>query len=148
MGSNVWWFLMVIYQHVFTSVYHEHRKCPIIAVRPEMVLVQQKRWKMCLPISFYAQTSNQNRTRSLPYQDMHDDVIKWRHFARYWLFERGIHRSPVNSPLKGQWRGALMFSLICVWTNGWENNREAGDLRQYRAHYDVIVMCKPNHRRD
>ena len=23
--------------------------------------------------------------------------------------------SPVNSPHKGQWRGALMFSLICVW---------------------------------
>ena len=33
-----------------------------------------------------------------------------------------------------------MFPLICVWINGWENNREAGDLRRYRAHYDVIVM--------
>ena len=47
---------------------------------------------------------------------------------------------PVNSPHKGQWRGALMFSLICVWINGWVNNREAGDLRRYCAHYDVIVM--------
>ena len=47
---------------------------------------------------------------------------------------------PVNSPHKGQWRGALMFSLICVWINGWVNNRKAGDLRHYRAHYDVIVM--------
>ena len=47
---------------------------------------------------------------------------------------------PVNSPHKGQWRGALMFSLICVWINGWVNNREAGDLRRYRAHYDVTVM--------
>ena len=37
------------------------------------------------------------------------------------------HRPPVNSPHKGQWRGALMFSLICVWINGWVNNREAGD---------------------
>ena len=55
-------------------------------------------------------------------------------------FVRGIHRSPVNSPHKGQWRGALMFPLICVWINGWVNNREAGDLRRYRAHYDVIVM--------
>ena len=53
---------------------------------------------------------------------------------------RGIHRSPVNSPHKGQWRGALMFSLICIWINGWLNNREAGDLRRDRAHYDVIVM--------
>ena len=42
----------------------------------------------------------------------HDDVIKWKHFPRYWPFVRGIHRSPVNSPHKGQWRGALMFSLI------------------------------------
>ena len=52
----------------------------------------------------------------------------------------GIHRSPVNSPHKGQWRGALMFSLICVWINGWVNNREAGDLRCYRVLYDVTVM--------
>ena len=48
--------------------------------------------------------------------------------------------SPVNSPHKGQWRGALMFSLICVWMNGWVNNREAGDLIRHRAHYDAIVM--------
>ena len=45
-----------------------------------------------------------------------DDVIKWKHFPRYWPFVRGIHRSPVNSPHKGQWRGALIFSLICAWT--------------------------------
>ena len=72
----------------------------------------------------------------------HDDVIKWKHFPGYWPFVRGIHRSPVNSPHKGQWRGALIFSLICVWINGWVNNREAGDLRRYRAHYDVSVMDK------
>ena len=41
---------------------------------------------------------------------------------------------------KGQWRGAFMFSLICVWINVWINNREAGDLRHYLAHYDVTVM--------
>ena len=70
----------------------------------------------------------------------HDDVIKGKHFPRYWPFVRGIHRSAVNSPHKGQWRGSLMFSVICVWINGSVNNREAGDLRRYRAHYDVIVM--------
>ena len=70
----------------------------------------------------------------------HDDVIKWKHFPRNWPFVPGIHRSPVNSPHKGQWRGTLMFSLICVWINDWINNREAGDLRRYRVHYDVIVM--------
>ena len=68
------------------------------------------------------------------------DVIKWKHFPRYWPFVRGIHRSRVNFPHKGQWRGALMFSLICARINGWVNNREAGDLRRYHAHYDVIVM--------
>ena len=62
------------------------------------------------------------------------------HFPRYWPFVRGIHRWPVNSPHKGQWRGALMFSLICAWINSWVNNREAGDLRRHRVHYDVIVM--------
>ena len=73
-------------------------------------------------------------------QCFHDDVIKWKHFPRYCPFVRGIHRSPVNSPHKGQWRGALMLSLICVWINGWVNNREVGDLRRYRAHFDVTVM--------
>ena len=70
----------------------------------------------------------------------HDDVIKWKHFPRYCLFVRWIHRSPVNSSHKGQWRGALMLPLICVWTNAWVNNRDAGDLRRYRVHYDVTVM--------
>ena len=55
----------------------------------------------------------------------HADVIKWKHF-----------------PHKGQWRGALMFSLIFAWINGWVNNREAGDWRRYRTHYDVTVMYK------
>ena len=70
----------------------------------------------------------------------HDDVIRWKHFPRNWPFVRGIHRSSVNSPHKGQWRWALMFSLSCVWINDWVNSREAGDLRRYIAHYDVIVM--------
>ena len=52
----------------------------------------------------------------------------------------GIHRSPVNFPHTDQWRGALMFSLICDWTNGWVNNQDAGDFRRHRAHYDVTVM--------
>ena len=33
-------------------------------------------------------------------QYTHDDVIKWKHFSRYWPFVRGIRRSPVNSPHK------------------------------------------------
>ena len=71
---------------------------------------------------------------------VHDDVIHWKHVPRYRPFVRGIHRSPVISPHKGQWRGALMFSLIWTRINGWVNNGEAGDLRRYCAHYDVTVM--------
>ena len=67
----------------------------------------------------------------------HDDVIKWKHFPRHWPFVQGIHRSPVSSPHKGQWRGALMFSLICSWMNVWVSNR---DLRRHRTHHDVTVM--------
>ena len=66
--------------------------------------------------------------------------MKSKHFPCYWPFVRGIHRSALNSPHKGQWRGALMFSLICVWITGWTNNRGAGDLRRHRAHYDVTLM--------
>ena len=61
-------------------------------------------------------------------------------FPRYWPFVRGIHRSPVNSPHKVQWRGALVLSLTCAGVNGWLNNREAGDLRRHGTHYDVTVM--------
>ena len=43
-------------------------------------------------------------------------------------------------PHEGQWRGALMFYLICIWINGWVNNREAGDLRRHHAHYDITQM--------
>ena len=45
-----------------------------------------------------------------------------------------------NSSVPGQWRGALIFTLICARINGWVNNCKAGDLRRSRAHYHVIVM--------
>ena len=70
--------------------------------------------------------------------------IWWRHqmetFPRYWPFVKGIHRSPMDYPHKGQWREALVFSLICTWTNGKANIRDAGDLRRYRSHYDATIM--------
>ena len=93
---------------------------------------------LCQRTKLYMMTSSHGRASRIP-----DDVIKWKHFRRYWPFVRRIHRSPVISPHRGQWRGALMFSLICTWTNGWINNQDAGDLRRHRAHYDVIVMYRP-----
>ena len=61
----------------------------------------------------------------------HDDAMKWKHFPRYWPFcvQRPVTRM-------------LMFSLICAWIKAWVKNREAGNLRHHRAHYDVIVMMK------
>ena len=69
-----------------------------------------------------------------------DDFIKLKHILCYWPLVRGIHRSPANSLHKGQWRRALIFFLICSWTNGWANHQDDCDLRHYRAHYDVTVM--------
>ena len=65
-----------------------------------------------------------------------DDVTK--HFPGYWPYVRGIHWPPVDSHHKCQWRGALMFSLMCAWTNGLANNRNAG-LRRHGTHYDATV---------
>ena len=71
----------------------------------------------------------------------HDDVIKLKHFPRYWSFVRGIHRSPMDSPHKGKRRGTLKF-FISTWTNGWANTRDAGDLRRHRAYHDVTIMLQ------
>ena len=71
----------------------------------------------------------------------------WAHqmetFSVLLAFLMGIHQSPVNSPHKGQWRGAMIFSLICAWINGWAIHRGTGNLRRHRGHYDVIVMILP-----
>ena len=88
----------------------------------------------------YSTMWSNGRNRKRCHETFHDDVIKWKHFPRHRPFVRGIHQSPVNSPHKGQWRGTLMFSLICARVNCWVKYREAGDLRRHRAHYDVIVM--------
>ena len=71
-------------------------------------------------------------------------MTSWRHqmetFSALLAICAGNSPVPVNSPHKGQWRGALMFSLICARINGWVNNGKAGDLIRNRAHYDVTVI--------
>ena len=72
---------------------------------------------------------------SFPLQG-HDNVIKWKHFPRYCVELTGhqwIPRTKANDA-----------ELWCfLWSppeiNGWVNNRQVGDLRRHRAHYDVIV---------
>ena len=58
----------------------------------------------------------------------------------WWRHQMDTFFRLVNFPHKGQSRGALIFSLICAWINGWINNREAGDFRRQQAQYDVTVM--------
>ena len=50
--------------------------------------------------------------------------------------------SPVTGefPDEGQWCQFFMFSLICAWTNGWVNNRDASDLRRHSAHYVTVML--------
>ena len=71
-------------------------------------------------------------------------VSLWRHqmetFSALLALYAGNSSVTGEFPHKGQWRGVSMFSLICSWINARVNNREAGDLRRHRAHYDVIVM--------
>ena len=122
-------------QFIYSSIYvcySMYTRLPQIAYLKESRL---RLWNMTLRMVNFNDDNNWS----------HDDVIKWKHFPRYWPFVRGIHRFPVNSPHKGQWYGALVLSLICVWIHDWVNNPEAGDLRRYRAHYDVIVMQDISH---
>ena len=87
---------------------------------------------------------------------MHDDAIKWKYFLRYWPFVLGIHRSPVNSQHKGQWRGALMFILnkrLCKQSRRWwfatpsrslrrhsNGMHECGQYTVYSAYLAVIFL--------
>ena len=73
----------------------------------------------------------------------HDDVIKWKHFPRYWPFVRGIHRSgdfPAQRPVT---RSFDVFFDLRPNIQYWVNNREVGDLRRHRCQYDVNIMTLP-----
>ena len=108
---------------------------------PKSALLSFLRKSTGWPVYMYSLKWTVNR-KAFHWHHIHDDVIKWKHFPGYWPFVMRIHRWPVDCPHKGRWRGALMFSLICAWTNGWENNRHAGDLS--RLHYDVTGMFTRN----
>ena len=68
---------------------------------------------------------------------------KSKHYPRSWPFVTEIHRSPVDSPLKGQWRGTLVFSLTCLNKRLIKQSRRGwfeSPSRSERHH--VIVMCE------
>ena len=85
--------------------------------------------------------ASQIRSLTIVYSTVYSGADQRKHQSSVSLaFVQGIHRSLVNSPHKGQWRGTLMFSLIYAWTTGWVNNHGAGDLRRHCVRYDVTVM--------
>ena len=110
---NITWQKWCVYITVTSRGRHgfsKHRQLDCLFNRCSCTFTRRINW---WPDSLYG----------LEWRTVHDDVIKWKHFRRYWPFVRGNHRSPLNSPHKGQWRGALMFSLIYAWKDGWVNNR-------------------------
>ena len=76
----------------------------------------------------------------------------------WWRYQMGIFSALLavcagNSPVTGEFPSqkasdAEVWCFLCSvpWINSWVNNREAGDLRRHRAHYDVIVIhcCSVN----
>ena len=75
-------------------------------------------------------------------------VAWWRHqmetFSALLALCGGIHRSYVVSPHKGQWRGALMFSLICTWTIGWKKIGQWSETpsRSLWRYNDCLSCCE------
>ena len=125
-------YMSIITLHVLRNIYIHS-----VTTRSKQIMFGRER-KVGIPLCFLCHWRLNLLTM------MHDDVIKWKHFPCYWPFVREIHRSPVNSPHKGQWRGALMFTLIWAWIDGWVNNRKAGDLRRHRADFDITIMLYHN----
>ena len=128
------------WQHLMMA---NHQQTPVIITKigllPGTLGINECKWHVEDDHNDIWYTTRSTRVKKLMHS-LHDGVITWKHFPRYWPFVWRIHRSAVNSPHKGQWRDALMFSLICAWINGWVNNGEASDLKRHRAHYDVTVM--------
>ena len=139
-------------RHIPSHIYRLHSRCRFnISIQIHLRIFQDLKSAVCDIVllkvlkkySRFSFDSSKHDCKPISVQQ-HAPRSWWRHqmktFSGYWPFVRGIHRSPVNSPHKGQWRGALMFYLICASINCWVNNREAGDLRRHHAHFDIIVM--------
>ena len=101
-------------------------------------LVQERRNSIANALELHLSCTNPS---ICSWSVMHDDVIKWKHFLRYWPFVRGEftgHRW--IPPTKGSDAELWCFLWSAPWINGWVNNREAGDLWCHHTHYDVTVI--------
>ena len=113
----------------------------------DVIIIQKKKfqirwnltWNRC--ILHEPQVSIHNHgvvDRLSPPPINHDDVIKWKHFPRNWPFVRGIHRSRWIPHTQAS--GAELWCFLWSVSDDWVNNREAGDLRRHRGHYDDNVI--------
>ena len=72
------------------------------------------------------------------------DYSWWRHQMETFsvLLDICAGKSPITGKFPAQRPVTRSFriSLTCAWTYGCVNNRDAGDLRRHRVHYDVTVM--------
>ena len=66
----------------------------------------------------------------------------WRHQMETFsaLLAICAGNSPVTGEIPTQRPVTRRFDIFLTWINSWVNNREAGNLRRHRAHYDVTVM--------
>ena len=124
--NQIWLSYICIYEAVLSLV-PSHRRAISANGRRRCICNVFSHWRRTFSFDLHNRHKNSDTSVRTDFiTQLHDDVTKWKYFPRYWPFVRGMHRSPVNSPHKCQWRGALMFSLICVWINDRVNNHEAG----------------------
>ena len=97
-----------------------------------MSILHELQWPECI-------NDNMTWQMGLSVQSLHDDVIKRKHYPRYWPFVWGHLWIPLTKTSDAELWCFVLF-LICAWTNSWANNRDTGDLRCHRGHYDVTVM--------
>ena len=112
-------------------------------------ILRQSKWQMTMIHQMFTRLKLTYMVTQCYERPFHNTVQRSHssgsHIGAWWhhqmeTFSALLALCALNSPHKGQWRGALVFSLICAWTNGWVNNRDAADLGRHRSHYDVTVM--------
>ena len=111
-------------REIIGSIHHRRRRSLLSGIYSKLLVAKETLKKTQYCVSCWVCT-------------VHDDVIKFSALLALCAGE-----FPANSPHKCQWRGALVFSLICAWINAWINNRKTGDLRRHHARDDVIVMLR------
>ena len=76
--------------------------------------------------------------------------IWWRHqmetFSALLALCAGNSTVTSEFPSKRSMTQSFPVCLICALTNGWANNRDAGNFRRHRAYYDGIIMISNLHK--